>query len=429
MERDLFHHAAARDADGQPLAQRLRPRQLADVLGQNHLLGPDGPLTRLCARGRLPSLILWGPPGSGKTTLAGLLAARVQADLERVSAVLGGVKEVREVVARAEERRAMRRRATILFIDEIHRFNRAQQDALLPHVETGLFTLLGATTENPNFEVNPALLSRCRVFELRPLGDDDLLQLLLRALPEAARGTTPTPGSATATRVGGTTKPPMSASVGAPTPTDLTTTAGTLAANASASARAPGADDRPWTAVPAALAAIVEHSGGDARRALTLLEWSLQLAAARGDDKTLTLADVTAAGQQRGLALGREAQVQQMSALIKSLRAGEADDALAYLHGLLAAGEAPRTLMRRLLVFASEDIGLADPQALILTVAAAAALEQIGLPEGAYALTHAALYLAGAAKSRTVAEALNVARTQIANKGLLLVPSHLRLQR
>jgi putative ATPase len=370
---DLFQHAAEAEQRFAPLADRMRPRTLDQVVGQDRLLAPGSPLRRALAAGRLFSMVLWGPPGVGKTSLARVLAGAQDAQLEMHSAVSMGVKEIREVVARAADRLRMDKRRTILFLDEIHRFNKAQQDALLPHVERGTVTLIGATTENPSFEVNAALLSRCRVLVLEHLTPQALVALLRRALADRERGL----GAA-----------------------NLTVT-----------------DD--------ALETLAVAASGDARRALTALEVSADVC---GPGGTLDRATVEGAMGHRVLLYdkGGEEHFNTISAFIKSLRGTDPDAAVYYMVRMLEAGEEPRFILRRMVIFASEDIGNADPQALQVAVAALNAFELVGLPEGVLPMTQAATYLACAPKSNAVIMAYTLARKDVTDGGPLPVPKKLR---
>jgi len=358
-----------------PLADRMRPRALDEVLGQEHLLGAGAVLRSAIETGELHSMILWGPPGSGKTTLARLMAHTAGARFVAFSAVLSGVKEIREVVAEAERARARQRTRTILFVDEIHRFNRAQQDAFLPHVETGTLVLVGATTENPSFEVNSALLSRCRVYVLRPLGEDGLVAIMRRALGDAARGL---------------------AGLGAEVDDD-------------------------------ALRLIARLANGDARAALNVLEVAVGRVPA-GDRRRVTAASVREAAQKRTLLYDKsgEEHYNLISALHKSLRDSDPDAALYWLTRMLEAGEDRLYLARRLVRFASEDVGNADPQALLLTLAAKEAYDFLGDPEGELALAQATLYLALAPKSNAVYVAYDAAQTDVRERPAEPVPLHIR---
>ena len=357
-----------------PLAERMRPRELAEVVGQDRLLAPGAPLRTLLDADELPSLILWGPPGCGKTTLARLLAVAARARFQPLSAVLAGVKDVREAVSAAALDRSQGRR-TVLFIDEIHRFNRAQQDALLPHAEQGTVTLVGATTENPSFEVNAPLLSRCRVVTLEPLDATALTTLLRRALEDEDRGL------------------------------------GRSQVDAS--------DE--------ALRAVAAACDGDARRALGLLEDAVALEAADGA-KTLSFETIRRAAGRRILAhdRDRDAHYDVVSALIKSLRASDPDAALYWLARMLEAGEDPRFVARRLVIFASEDVGNADPAALPLATSTQLAVERIGMPEARIPLAQATSYLACAPKSNAAYVALGRAMAAVEAHGSLPVPKHLR---
>ena len=349
-----------------PLAARMRPTVLADYVGQRHLLGEGKVLDRALASGRLPSLVLWGPPGTGKTTLATLLAEAIGAEIVSVSAVLAGVKDIRQAVSAASERQQMSGRRTVLFVDEIHRFNKAQQDALLPHVERGTVTLIGATTENPSFEVVGALLSRCRVLVLEALSLDDLSLIIDRAL-------------ASAEGLGGII--------------DLE---------------------------PAARQHLLSHADGDARAALTTLELA---AADLSRTGIVTLQHVEEAAQRRVLAYDRaDAHFDHASALIKSLRGSDPDAALYYMTRMLEAGEDPLFILRRLVIFASEDIGNADPRALSVAMAATESFRFVGLPEGALPMTQAVTYLATAPKSNAVIKAYGAARKDVLATGNLPLP-------
>ncbi len=371
-------NAAGETGTHAPLAERMRPRVLDEVMGQDQLLGAGTALRSLAESGSLPSLILWGPPGCGKTTLARLLAAHAGAHFEPLSAVMAGVKEIREVVQRA---RHIERR-TVLFLDELHRLNRAQQDSLLPHVEAGTVTLIGATTENPSFEINAPLLSRCRVFTLSRLDDDALAALTRRAALDEIRGL---------------------GKLGIPV------------------------DDE-------AVAAIAHAADGDARRALGLLEAAAAVhlrTAKSGTTKpgrALSLEAVEAAAGQRLLLhdRDREEHYNVVSALIKSLRASDPDAALYYAARMLEAGEDPLFVARRLVIFASEDVGNADPQALEVATSAYLAVERIGMPEGRIPLGQAVTFLACAPKSNASYLGINRALAAVREHGSLPVPLHLR---
>ena len=353
---------AAND-ESRPLADRLRPAEMAELVGQDHLLGPEAPLGRLAREGRLHSMILWGPPGSGKTTLAKLLADRAGLGWISLSAVLSGVRDVREAVQSAQAARRLGE-STVLFVDEVHRFNKAQQDAFLPHVEKGTVTFIGATTENPSFEVNAALLSRARVYVLKPLGED-----ALRRVAERAAGM-------------------LQVSI-----TD------------------------------AGEALLIELADGDARRLLNILETVAQLAEGVIDEKLIGQA---AGARWRRFDKGGDAFYEQISALHKAVRGSAVDAALYWCCRMLDGGCDPRYIARRLVRMASEDIGNADPRALQLTLAAADAYDRLGSPEGELALAQAVLYLASVPKSNAVYRAFGAATEQVRATPSYNVPLHLR---
>jgi putative ATPase len=372
---DLFERAAEQDPTGVPLAERMRPRTLDDVVGQPHLTGPGSFLAKAVAQKRIPSIVLWGPPGTGKTTVAECLAHDVKGRFVRMSAVLAGIKDIREAVEEARRARNERRESTILFVDEIHRFNKAQQDALLPHVEKGIVTLIGATTENPSFEVNAALLSRCRVLVTKPIPGADLAALAKRALADVARGL----------------------------------------------------GDRKVELDDIALKVLVQAAGGDARRLLTSLEVSADMAEASGT-KTILREHVEQAISRRVLLYdqGGEEHYNVISAFIKSLRGSDADGAMHWLVRMLEAGEDPIFVLRRLVIFASEDIGNADPMALVVAMNALQAFQLMGMPEGTLPITQATTYLATAPKSNAVLLTYAEARKDVLAHGSLPVPLHLR---
>jgi putative ATPase len=363
-----------------PLAERMRPIRIEDFIGQEDLLGEGRILDKLIRQNKIPSLLLWGPPGSGKTTLARILAQNMAADFVFFSAVLAGVKEVREIVARANERKDTEQVHTILFVDEIHRFNKAQQDAFLPHVESGLLTLIGATTENPSFQVIAPLLSRCRVLVLKSLSSENLKNILERALADKTKGL-------------GSRKLLIDAK---------------------------------------AMEHICSLADGDARIALNILEVAADLAEPAGEDKdglpVITVHAAEEASQRRRLrydAAGEE-HYNQISALHKSLRDSDPDGALYWLSRMLAAGEDPLYIARRLIRFASEDVGIADPQAISIAVNCRNAYHMLGSPEGELALVEAAVYLATAPKSNALYKAYNEVRRDIEKTGSLPVPLHIR---
>jgi putative ATPase len=374
---DLFDHSLKEQLEHQgPLAARMRPRTLDEIVGQEHILGPGKLLRRAIEADRLfQSIILFGPPGTGKTTIARVIALHTKACFATISAVLAGVGELREVIKQALEQRKLYRKRTILFIDEVHRWNKAQQDALLPHVENGLITLIGATTENPYFEVIRALVSRSRIFELKPLTEEHLNIILDRALSDTERGY------------------------------------GKLSVQLDQDARE----------------LLVNLSGGDARNVLNALELAVETTPAneRGDIH-IDLAIAEESIQQRALQYDKagDAHYDTISAFIKSVRGSDPDAALYWLAKMLSAGEDPRFILRRLIVLAGEDIGLADPRGIMVASAAAYAFEFIGMPEGIYPITEATLYLATAPKSNS-AGAIFKAQELIQEQGVGPVPIHL----
>ena len=365
---DLFSDAAAaRLSDVAPLAIRLRPSTLDEFVGQEQVLGEGSALRLAIAEDRIGSMILYGPPGSGKTTLARIVANTTGAHFEELSAVSATVKDVREVLAAARERLGASGQRTILFLDEIHRFNKAQQDALLPAVEEGLVTLIGATTENPYFEVNSALLSRAQIYELEPLSEQELEEI-------ARRG---------------------AAALGVEVPEEL-------------------------------VSLIARRAGGDARNAYNILELASQTAAAR--DQVPTEDDIEDAARKRPLVYdkGGDAHYDFISAFIKSMRGSDPDASVYYLAAMLEGGEDPRFIARRMIVLASEDIGNADPRALEVAVAAAHAVEHVGLPEARLNLSQAAIYLARAPKSNASYVAIKEATRDVREHGHLRPPDELR---
>ncbi len=352
----------------------MRPTRLEDVLGQDHILGSSHILATAIRSDRIPSMILWGPPGTGKTSLAHVIAHETNAIFVPFSAVLGGVAELRKIIAGAREQRSYQGKPTILFVDEIHRFNKAQQDALLPHVESGTVTLIGATTENPSFAVNSALLSRSRVFELRPLDAQSLRLVLERAL----------------THEHGIEEP------------------------------RPRVDDD-------ALTVIAESSQGDARRALSVLELASDYARS-ADEVRVSTAVVQEALATQTLLYDKsgEEHYNVISAFIKSMRGSDPDAAVYWLMRMLEAGEDPLFVTRRMLIFASEDVGNADPKALEIAVSADAAFRRLGMPEGTFPLAHCCTYLASAPKSNATYEAWKAAQADVKEFGALRVPKRLR---
>lgn len=349
--RDLFSDLADSNVAARaPLAARMRPQSLEEVVGQDHLVAPGRPLRRLIESDRMASIILWGPPGTGKTTLAELIATTTQRRFERVSAVNSGVKDIRDVIERARTAVTVSGASTVVFVDEIHRFNTTQQDALLHAVESGLLTLVGATTENPAFSVNPALRSRSSVFALEPVTQDAVEIVLRRAIDREHR-----------------------------------------------------------QIAPDALSLIARRATGDVRQALTALEVALTIAGS----ETVTVDDAAAALTVGVARLSDDDHYDLASALIKSMRASETDVALHWLARLIEAGEDPRFIARRLMIFASEDVGMADPQSLLIATAAAQSVALVGLPEARLTLAHAVIHLSVATKSRAVTDALDAAMTDV----------------
>ena len=363
---DLFSASGMADDAPRPLADRLRPKTLSEVVGQDHLLGPDGALGRMLKTGRLGSIIFWGPPGVGKTTIARLLAKETDLEFEAISAVFSGVKDLRAAFDRAENRR-MTGKGTLLFVDEIHRFNRAQQDGFLPFVEAGIVTLVGATTENPSFEINGALLSRCAVLTLKRLTPEALEELLERA--EALEG-------------------------------------------------------RKLPLEPRAREALVDMADGDGRYMLNLAEQAFTLA---DEGKALTAEELSQALQKRAPAYDkdREEHYNLISALHKAVRGSDPDAALYWLARMITGGEDPLYLARRIVRMASEDIGLADPTALMIAAEAARTYERLGSPEGELAIAHAVVHMATAPKSNAVYVAWKAAQRSAKETGSLMPPKHI----
>ena len=373
----LFDEPAAPiDPNTVPLAERMRPRSLDEIVGQDELVAPGRPLRETIDRDLLQSIILWGPPGTGKTTLARLIADLTRAEFVAFSAVLSGIKEVKDVMAAAEQRRRLTGRRTIVFVDEIHRFNKAQQDAFLPRVESGDIVLIGATTENPSFDVNAALLSRSKVFVLKPLDEDAIVTILRRTLTDAERGL---------------------------------------------GKQNPEADDE-------ALRAMARFANGDARAALNLLQLTVSAAPQPAGRPQIDRALLEKTLTNKALLYDKsgEEHYNLMSALHKSMRNGDADASIYWLARMLEAGEDPKYVARRLIRFASEDVGNADPQALAICVAAKDAVHFIGMPEGNTALAQAVLYLATAPKSNAVYMAYNEAADAAKNDVAAPVPLHIR---
>ncbi len=361
---DLFAAAAAEhQAQRAPLADRLRPVRLDDIVGQDHLLGEGRPLRSLIESDTLGSVIFWGPPGTGKTTLARVIARRTERVFESLSAVSASVKDVREVLARAQDRLGQHGQGTILFLDEVHRFNKSQQDALLPGVESGLISLIGATTENPNFEVNAALRSRSTLFRLHLLDEEALRALVARGL-----------------------------------------------------------DAEGVSASNDAIQLLVDRSAGDGRQALTAL--GVAAAIAKPDD--VEEVHIEAALGTKAIRYGRDDHYDVISAFIKSIRGSDVDAGLYWLYRMLDAGESPRFIARRLVILASEDVGMADPMSLVIANAAAQALEFVGLPEAEFNLTQAVVHLATAPKSNSLTTARAAAKSAAQSPGTGEVPTHLR---
>ena len=374
MTRDLFDHATEeRIAREMPLAARMRPRDLDEFVGQEHLVGPGAPLRTALEEDHVWSVILWGPPGSGKTTLARIVAATTGRHFIGLSAVTAGVREARAAIEAAREQRKLYERRTLVFLDEIHRFNKAQQDALLPHVEDGTIALWGATTENPSFTVNAPLLSRMQVLRLRPLEPEQVRGIVARAIADTDRG---------------------------PERSDFDA---------------------------GAIEFIVNGSGGDARVALNWTE-TAAIYATHAGAAAITAEIVERAMLERRVQYDRagEGHYDTISAFIKSVRGSDPDAALFWLAKMLHAGEAPEFITRRLVILASEDIGNADPRALGLAIAAAQAVERLGLPEARFALAQATIYLAAAPKSNAAGRGLDAADRAIADGANLTVPLHLR---
>ena len=374
----LFDHASRERVEREaPLAARMRPRSFDEFVGQGHVVGPGRVLRRAIEADQIPSLLLWGPPGSGKTTLANLIAGLTSSHFEPVSAVTAGVADLRRVAEAARERRAMHGQRTILFVDEIHRFNKAQQDVILPHVENGTVVFIGATTENPSFEVIAPLLSRSRVFALRQLEDDQLRLIAERALGDADRGL------------------------------------GALRAELA----------------PEAMGHLVAMANGDARVALNGLELAVSATEPDADEvRRVSLATLEEAFQQRSLLYDKagDQHYDTISAFIKSVRGSDPDAGVYWLTRMLEAGEDPMFIARRIVILAAEDVGMADPMALPIAVAAQQAVHFVGLPEGAIPLAEATVYLATAPKSNSAYVALNRAREDVNTNRNDPVPEHLR---
>ncbi|MGA8942142.1 MAG: AAA family ATPase [Thermoactinomyces sp.] len=375
---DLFEYGHQQNkAKSEPLAARMRPRRLEEVVGQSHIIGPGKLLRRMIEADRLSSIIFYGPPGTGKTTLAHVIANHTQAYFEQLNAVTAGVSDIRKVVAEAKERLTMYDKRSVLFIDEIHRFNRSQQDALLPYVEDGTIILIGATTENPSFEVNAALLSRSRVFMLKLLTETDIRKILVHALNDKERGF-------------GTEKIRI--------------------------------DDE-------ALEHLVKTAGGDSRNALNALELAV-VTTPPGEDgvRHITLETAEESIQQKMVRYDKSGDnhYDTVSAFIKSMRGSDPDAALYYLAKMLKAGEDPRFIARRIFIHAAEDVGMADPRALTIAASAAYAVDYVGLPEAQIPMAEAVIYIATAPKSNAVVRGIQEAANAVEKERNASVPSHLR---
>ena len=371
MNGDLFQQTASKFASEAPLAERMRPKTIDDVVGQNHLVGPGAPLRALIESDRLPSMLFWGPPGSGKTTLARVIATTTQSRFVSFSAVTSGVKEARQIIARAQEEQRLGHR-TIFFVDEIHRFNKAQQDAFLPHVESGTITLIGATTENPSFEVNAALLSRVRVFVLNLLDTSDIRKVLNRATSNEEHGFS-----------------------------DL-------------------------QIHTEALDIIAETAEGDARRALNALETVAATAEATGEELTFETVREALGRKSHLYDKNGEEHYNIISAFHKSLRGSDPHASLYWLARMMESGEHPHYILRRMIRFASEDVGNADPRALQIALNAREAYDFLGSPEGDLSIAQATVYLATAPKSNAVYEAYGAALSDVEEQPGLPVPLHIR---